>query len=235
MKTENMSWDEIRDYRNKPIIIPIGAIEQHGPMAPVATDSIVAEYLANKLGEKLNFPVATCINFGCVDPSFRRFTGSICIKPETFINLLRDIIESYKFQGFSKFIIVNAHETNTKLIERVLQDIEGIKAVSFEYWKVDNRINDIVESELIHVCEDEIAIMLAIKPELIKKEKVVDELPKEAELEYTLIPLPEEYKTKTGVMGKPSKATAEKGRKIIDLVINKVLEIIRKELINNEV
>lgn len=236
MKLLEMTWEGVKEYLKEKdvLIIPIGAIEQHGPMSPVGTDSIIAEEIANIIGNESDLIVLPVINFGFVYPDFQRFPGTLCLKENTFSSLLEDIIRNYESQGFKKFLLINTHETNKPIIKYVAWKLGKelpIKVLSFEYWSfLDKEFKEIIESELVHACEDEVSLMMYIKPEVIVKERIIDEMPKEAEIEknYLLYPLPENYKTKYGVMGKPSLASKEKGEKIIKLIVQKTIGLLKE-------
>jgi creatinine amidohydrolase len=235
MKLLESTWEEVDAYLKKSdiLIIPVGAIEQHGPMAPIGTDVIAAEEVAERIGKKLSILVAPTITTGYVDPDFLRFKGTLCIRLETFCNLLEDFLVSYSKQGFKKFVIVNTHETQRDPIKRISERVcinNGVKILAFEYWNLlKEEFKSFIKSELIHACEDEISILLETRPELVKKDRIVDEMPLEAKLDYFIYPLPEGYATKSGVMGIPSLATREKGKMILDLVMEKAAVLIKKE------
>lgn len=236
MKLLEVTWEGVRDYLKEKdiLLIPVGSVEQHGPMSPVGTDSIIAEEIANRIGNELDLLVLPVVNFGFVCPDFQKFPGTLYLRKNTFSSLLEDIIRNYESQGFKRFLLVNAHETNKPLIKYVAWELGRelpIRILSFEYWYLlDKEFKEIVESDLIHACEDEVSIMLYIKPELIVNEKIIDETPKEAEIEknYLLYPLPNDYRTKSGVMGKPSLATKEKGEKIMKLIVQKTIGLLKE-------
>jgi len=235
MKLMNMTWVEVQNYLKQKdlLIIPIGAIEQHGPMAPISTDVIVAEEIAERIAKKINAVISPTISIGYVDPEFLRFPGTLSISIETFCKLLEDFLISYSKQGFKKFLIVNTHGTQKRFIKEISEKVcieRKVKIIEFEYWNLlREEFKEFIESELIHACEDEISILLATRPQLIKINKMVDEMPIEAKINYFVYPLPKKYATKSGVMGNPSLATKEKGEKILNLIIEKIPEIIRKE------
>ncbi len=235
MKLLNATWEDIKDYLKKKdmMIIPIGATEQHGPMAPIGTDAIIAEEIANRIDDATKSLVSPTITTGYVDPEFLRFPGTLCINLETFCKLLEDFLISYSKQGFKKFVIVNTHETQKRLIKEIAERVcinQYIKVIVFEYWNVlQEEMKEFIESELVHACEDEVSILMAVDQSLIKKDRIVDEMPVEAKIGYLVYPLSDGYATKSGVMGKPSLATKEKGEKILGLIVEKMIKIIRKE------
>ncbi len=235
MRVTNLTWKDVEKYLKEKdiLLVPMGAVEQHGPMSPIGTDIIAAEEIADRISKRTNILVAPTITLGYVDPDFIRFPGTLCINLETFCKLLEDYLISYSKQGFKKFVIVNAHETQKELIKGITQKVciqENIQVIEFEYWNVlKDEFKNLIKSDLIHACEDEVSIVLYTKPSLVKRDETIDEMPVEAQLDYFLYPSPKNYATKSGVMGKPSLATKEKGKIILDLIVKKMIRIIRKE------
>ncbi len=237
LRLVELTWEDVKEYLKKKdiLIVPCGAIEQHGPMAPIGTDIIIADEISRRIAERANILIGPTITFGYVDPEFKKFPGTLCINLKTFCALLRDYLVSFSEQGFKKFIIVNTHEDNKKLIEEISKKVSleyGIKVISFEYWNLlEEEYKEFIESDLIHACEDEISILLSISPSLVKKDKIIDEMP--PKLKYFVYPLPPECVTISGVKGKPTLAKKEKGEKILRLIVEKAINIIKKEFGKN--
>ncbi|MFQ5737771.1 MAG: creatininase family protein [Acidobacteriota bacterium] len=93
-------------------ILPLGAIEYHGPSGPPLTDSLIAEGLASGLASALKasrFPVVSYTHCPAHTASFR---GSISVRPEVITLLLTDVIGGILDNGFEKVLILNAHNGN---------------------------------------------------------------------------------------------------------------------------
>src|SRR5256886_9103525 len=88
--------------------MPVGSTEQHGPSGPLGSDLIVAEELAQELGEDRRAMVAPAIPFG-VSSMHAAFPGTIAVQPSTLLQLVRDEFQALYAQGFRRFLLVNAH------------------------------------------------------------------------------------------------------------------------------
>ena len=112
------------------VLIPVGALEQHGNQAPLGTDDIIAEAMVEYLGKALeeageaDFPILAfpVIPVG-LSTEHKNFCGSITLKPDTYYHLLYDISESLYRHGFRKIAFLVCHGGNLPVIQ--------ILAVSF--------------------------------------------------------------------------------------------------------
>src|SRR5438552_4700806 len=93
------------------IVLPVGSTEQHGYLS-LETDNIVAERLAVEAAEPLGIPVLPVMGYG-ITPGFGAFPGTATLRLETFVAVVREILDSLCGQGFRRFLIANGHGGNT--------------------------------------------------------------------------------------------------------------------------
>ncbi len=100
MKITEMNWMQVEDYlkRDDRAILPLGSTEQHAYLS-LSVDSILSEKVALDAAEPLGVPVFPVVAYG-VTPYFLAFPGSISLRVETYVRLVRDILDSMKAQGF---------------------------------------------------------------------------------------------------------------------------------------
>ena len=94
-------WQDVHEYleRRTDVVVPFGGTEQHGPSGPLGTDLIVAEELANELGQERHAMVAPAIPFG-VSQVHGAFPGTISLKPATVLALVTEAVDSLaRMQG----------------------------------------------------------------------------------------------------------------------------------------
>ncbi len=123
LRIEFMSYPEISAAiakGMKAVIVPCGAIEQHGPHLPLCMDSDHAEHLgeliAGRLGGTL---VAPTIRVGC-SAHHMTFAGTISLRPSTFEAVCRDYCESLAAHGFTRILLFSAHLGNCPILEQIL-------------------------------------------------------------------------------------------------------------------
>ncbi|HWJ32593.1 MAG TPA: creatininase family protein [Gaiellaceae bacterium] len=120
MRVRELNWMQLEDYlqRDDRIVLPVGSTEQHAYLS-LETDNIIAERLAAEAAEPLGVPVLPVLAYG-IAPGFGAYPGSPTLRIETFIAVVREILESLYGQGFRRFAIVNGHGGNTSAREAVM-------------------------------------------------------------------------------------------------------------------
>lgn len=136
MKVAETNWGQIEDYltRDDRAIVPLGSTEQHGLLS-LSVDSILAEKVALDSAEPLGVPVFPVVAYG-ITPYFLAYPGSISLRVETYVRLIRDILDSIKGFGFKRILLVNGHGGNapgSSLATEWVADNPG-HAVKFHNW-----------------------------------------------------------------------------------------------------
>ncbi len=231
---EDMTWDEIEEKLKtiKTVIVPFGSCEEHGYHLPVYTDTIIAYELSKKASLKSNVFVAPSVSYG-VCRTTNRFPGTITLTWNTQKSIAYDIIDQLSDQGFEKIIFFTGHagKSHTIALREGGFEIQTKKKVKSDIYNisitdlVDKRIMDLLETEAFHAGELETSIMLAIRPSLVRMEKAVIEYPM---MPRYLVKDTGRHWMKSGVMGDPTKATLEKGKKILVILVENFLKFLRE-------
>jgi creatinine amidohydrolase len=234
-----LTWPEVKAAAaaGRVAVVPIATIEDHGPHLPIDTDlrlcAAVCEEAASRAPDRAILIPA--INHG-YSPHHLDFPGAITIGAHTLIDYGVDVCRSLAHHGFRKILIVNGHGSNTPFVDIIarLAVVEtGVLAAAVNYWAAPG-VREVAESlresdpvgGMNHACEFETSLYLAIAPELVDMSKAARELSHRPTDNYwtDLIagdgPLammePWSALSETGVMGDPTKATAEKGRALLE-------------------
>src|ERR671939_1029734 len=93
--------------RDDRIVLPLGSTEQHAYLS-LGTDSILAERVSVEAAEPLGVPVLPVLAYG-LTPYFGAYPGSPTLRVETFLAVLRDLLDSLAGQGFRRILLVNGH------------------------------------------------------------------------------------------------------------------------------
>ncbi len=136
MKVSEMNWHQIEAYLkgNDLAIVPLGSTEQHAGLS-LSVDSILAEKVALDAAEPLGVPVFPVLAYG-VTPYFLAYPGSISMRVETYVAIVRDILDSLRMQGFKRIMFVNGHGGNSPAASLAIEwmaDHPG-HAVKFHNW-----------------------------------------------------------------------------------------------------
>src|SRR4051812_14913549 len=112
VRISDMNWMQVEQYleRDDRAVLPLGSTEQHSYLR-LTVDCILPERVAVEAAEPLGVPVFPVVAYG-VTPYFREFPGTISLKVETHLNVVRDILDSMEHSGFRRILIVNGHGGN---------------------------------------------------------------------------------------------------------------------------
>lgn len=112
MKISDMNWSQVEDWlkHNDLAVLPLGSTEQHAGLS-LSVDSILSEKIALDAAEPLGVPVFPALPYG-LTPYFLGYPGSVSLRTDTYVRVMRDILDSLRGQGFRRILIVNGHGGN---------------------------------------------------------------------------------------------------------------------------
>ena len=112
MRIADMNWFQVESYlqTDDRCIVPLGSTEQHAYLS-LSVDSLLAERVSLDAAEPLGIPVFPVLHYG-VAPYFRAYPGTITLRVQTYIQIIRDILDSLRDTGFKRILIVNGHGGN---------------------------------------------------------------------------------------------------------------------------
>jgi creatinine amidohydrolase len=226
-----MSWTEAKEYftKNDMAILPVGSNEQHGPQNPLGTDHLIAKAIAEETAKRTGVLCLQIVPFG-VSSHHRQFWGTIYISPRIFKKYVRDVCLALSYYGVRRIVIVNGHGGNLPaLIElaRELREKEVLVSV-FQWWQaVGKLLPDVFKpQERGHAGAEETSMNLALHPHMVNMDKAVDEEPRKhlIQTEGITFPFDTVDKTSSGVFGKSTTASAEKGKKSFEVIVNELVK-----------
>ena len=228
---EDMTWKEVESTlsKQKTVIIPFGSTEEHGYHLPLSTDYYVAYELTKLIGSKIQVLVAPPICYGvCQRSAF--FPGTITISIDTLRSLTIDIITCLQSQGFRNIIILPGHTGSAQTIgleiacQELLNKYEKLEIVLIDLTKFLEEIPEgLIEEKFGHAGEVETSLMLALNPETVRMTDATSEKPI---FPAHLLVRDSKKFMKSGVMGNAKIASIEKGTTILNLLVNKISEVI---------
>lgn len=225
-----VDFDKERIY-----ILPIGSTECHGPHLPINTDTIIAEYIAQKIEEKFKDEVVILspLYYTC-SLEHTDFSGTIHTDYQLFMRYLWSILKSLKRNFKPKSILLlNAHGGNVdvlNLVSRVWNYASRVK--TYHYYIYNERVKVMVREifgdvPINHGAVVETCIMLSIKPSLVKLDRIRN-IYIEGDLRtYRTIEI-----SKLGVVGllRREDVDASKGEKLLKFIISDLENFIKKLL-----
>ncbi len=227
------SWDDIeeRGARSEPplVVVPSGAVEVYGPHLPLASDSIVAEGVARRVATRLDALCAPLVPVG-YSLDLMSHPGTLTVSPAAFEAYFEGICRSLVGGGFTRLLLLNTHAGNVALIDAValrLIEESGARCMQVDWWRYANRVAaDLMSGGpwvVGHAGELGTSVLLHLSPELVKTTEGLDFEPDgdpwpsglERYVPYRAV-------TESGILGSPSLASEDKGRRIVERVIEQI-------------
>ncbi|BES71719.1 creatininase family protein [Marinobacter nanhaiticus D15-8W] len=159
-------------------ILPVAAIEQHGPHLPLSTDLIIGEGILLKALDQLDGASALVLPTVTVGLSLEHtsFSGTLSLRPDTAIDVLVDIGQSVAASGVHRLVIFNSHGGNRQIIDLAALQLRqrfGMLVVKANYFRFKTPSDLVEASELargIHGGELETAMMLYLARDSVRLE-----------------------------------------------------------------
>jgi creatinine amidohydrolase len=121
--------------RDDRAVVPLGSTEQHAYLS-LSVDSILAERVAAEAAEPLGVPVFPVIAYG-LTPYFGAYPGTVTLRLETYLRLVRDVLDSLFHSGFRRILLVNGHGGNAPAGAFAIEwmaDHPGTRVKYHEWW-----------------------------------------------------------------------------------------------------
>jgi creatinine amidohydrolase len=233
MITSALATDETVRHANV-AVLPVGSFEQHGAHLPLATDTIVASTIADAVARQYSLYCLPPVTFSC-SHEHEGFPGTVSVSTQTLVAMIGDIRSSLERAGVAKLVIVNGHGGNYVLSNIAQEANVGRPAVALfpgrDDFAVARESAGMVTSvhDDMHGGEWETSILLHAHPELVHDAYL--ESDHDATDRPYLHLLGMAGYTTSGIIGRPSLATADKGRlavaslvKTFDMLLHALLE-----------
>jgi creatinine amidohydrolase len=233
-RLEDMTWPEARvaAQRGRVVLLPVGAIEQHGPHLPVDVDNRIVTWLCDEAARRradllLSAPP---IHYG-FNVHNMGFPGTVSVEVRHFLGYVGDVVESFVKQGHDRVVLVNGHGSNSMLCALIAREVvnrnEDALVAAIDHWALAREIApEIRESPrggAAHACEYETSWYLHLNPEAVDMSAAVSDVlaPRSrfvwvdtlaGDGPVALIDDWTRVSNGSGVEGDPLTANAEKGR-----------------------
>jgi creatinine amidohydrolase len=225
-----MNWPEAKEYlsKNDIVIFPVGSNEQHGPANPLGTDHLIARSIAEDAAKQTGVLCLPVVPFG-VSSHHKQFSGTIFISPQGFKKYVKDVCLSLEYLGIRKIVVVNGHGGNLAALSDLARELrkKGVFMSVFQWWHASPKLLPDIFSpdERRHAGAEETSMNLALHPNLVSMDKALDEAPRRhiVQVEGLTLPLSTVDETSSGVFGKQSKASAEKGKMVFESVVKELV------------
>jgi creatinine amidohydrolase len=246
----SLSWQDVAglDAERTVALVPVAALEQHGPHLPLDTDTFLVTRVVEAAAGQAppGDPVlVTPTIFAGSSEHHMAFAGTVSLRPETLAAVVRDVCSSMARHGFRRLLIVNGHGGNRAVLAGTVQSL-GLEApvcvATLDYWTLAAdavaELRDSAAGGMAHACEFETSLMLHLRPESVRMELIAREIPEPRfSLErldlFRQGPLGAHWTThelsRSGVLGAPDLATTEKGRAFFEACVSGLAGLIEEQ------
>lgn len=213
---------EERDRAADVALLPVGAFEQHGAHLPLSTDSLIAGLVAERLAEAYDLLRLPPVTIGCSHEHEGLLAGTVSISATTLHAIVTDIADSLERTGIRKLVVISGHGGNY-VLSNVVQEANVTERRMSLYPGRDawNQARTDAGCQLsphddMHGGELETSLLLHAAPELVRDgwQHADHEAPHRPDL----LTLGTAGYTTSGIIGRPSLASAEKGAALLDSV-----------------
>lgn len=218
------------------VILPVAAVEQHGPHMPTATDTIICTAVAEQVEQKLKDSVLLLPTLWLgASQHHLRWGATLTSRVENYETLLCEICESLLEDGYRRILILNGHGGNIGPMQislrRLQVNYQNCLLMAASYWSIaKEEIASLLEGEcktLGHACEAETSLIMHLRPELVQKSEIenfIDYTPDVVDGVYICRDMFQ--RTQKGATGRPDLASAEKGETMFTAIVEKVITVI---------
>jgi creatinine amidohydrolase len=247
VETVEVEWrrlraDQLRELARQDaiVILPIAALEQHGPHLPVEVDTRLGEEVAVRSARKVaargEAVVVLPVLWTGISEHHMSFSGTVTLDFAAFSALVEGVVRSVLRDGFKRVVLLNAHGGNENALRTITDDLTpklGVPIVQFTYWYAAAvAIAKILETQggLQHACEAETSMMMVARPELVAEERIplakVNMTPDVSDVvgggvyRWRAIGA----RSASGVIGNPEAASREKGERLFDAISDALAE-----------
>lgn len=207
----------------KTAILPIGSFEQHGPYLPLTTDTLVACAISQAIADSYPVLELSPLTITC-SHEHKAWRGTVSISARTLYGVVSDIHQSLQHSGIENLVLVNAHGGNY-ILRNIVQEasVSGPHMALFPEnteWATARAAASMTTNnhEDMHAGELETSILLHAYPEVIRAGyEAADHV---ADHRAGLLTLGMEHYTASGIIGRPSLASATKGKAVLANLVN---------------
>lgn len=243
--TEEIDWSRLKSAdlralaaKDAIVVLPVASTEQHGPHLPTCVDTMlvgeIARRAARRIAAQVPIVVAPTLWCGLADHHLA-FGGTFTLSYPTWLAVLRDLVASLKRQGFRRILLLNGHGGNIAGLDVAATELTrelGVPVAIATYWtSLGPEVAALLEDQttVLHACEAETSMMLAIAPNLVAADRLAQSAGPADIDEREFARQPKRWHsfaelTPNGTLGDPSRATAAKGEKLLELFATSLAE-----------
>ncbi len=214
-------------------LLPVGATEQHGPHLATGTDTVSAQWVAERAAERVGVLILPAIPYGCSLGHTDRWPGTLSLGPFTLTYLVLDIARWAMRSGICRFLMFSGHATNMPaLASAVLQlryEYPDARFRQCGIWEISPRVTEIYcrDGRDVHANRAETSLLLHAFPHMVRPDLAFD-VPDVTANRVWSYDMPRT--TRTGVVGRPTESSVNDGAAMASVVVDEFEKLLRVAL-----
>lgn len=237
MRFAEMTWPELAevDRERTVVLAPIAACEQHSRHLPTFTDSILCGAVAAGVEGRLPERVLLLpVQWLGASHHHLVFGATLSVSVEAHVLLLDELLTPLLEDGFCRVLVLNGHGGNIDTLHVALRQLQpefpDALLTGASYWELaEPEIAALVKGPrkaVGHACEVETAMIMHLRPELVRREEMVDDHQTMPEsLRGLFVAQDMGQRTKAGCVGYPRSATPETGKQLLEAIVSRVTQV----------
>lgn len=228
---DSLPWPQIRDAlaRDPRLIFPVGALIQHGGHLPLGANTLIAEAVARHVSDEERILRAPTFHFGVRSRKEEDFPGAAGLQRKTLHRAVNELLADWEDHGVQEFILLTAHRHEPHLDALLMAMTSSATTTVINLFSLE--VGDLLEGSPLaeHGGELETSLMLYLAPERVLMDQAKDVIPDPRTYrKYARGRVPTPPPGSSGILGTPSRATAEKGQAVYIRYITALREILSR-------
>ncbi|RLM06096.1 creatininase family protein [Gibbsiella quercinecans] len=231
-----LTWSELPERLaavNHATMLPVGATEQHGPHLGCGVDAVLAERLCSAVARATGVPMLPTLPYGCSIGHSRQWPGTLAVQPITMIELVKQIGDWAYASGVRRLFIVNAHVTNAAplrcALEMLRAEYDDLMVAVVNSATISERVRafHFADADDWHANDAETSIMLAETPDMVRPGLLAAADDPDRTVDHVFAH-PVNHTSVNGVTGTPSQASADKGKRWFQWMVEDLSQLIAR-------
>lgn len=229
---QHLPWPEVGRIlaRDPRLVLPVGALVQHGPHLPLGTNTFIVERVAQEVSRRCRILLAPSFDYGVWNPGKESYAGSTGVSRKTLHRALNELLAKWEDQGIQEFLILTAYQHEPHLDALLMAMTSSAITTVVNLFAIDagDQLDGSPFSE--HGGELETSLMLYLAPGWVRTDQAAD-----------VVADPRTYRRyaqgrvatpppgSRGILGFPSRASSEKGKAVFNRYVESLTEVLSSE------
>lgn len=247
IRIDRLTWPEYQGLiAERPVVLPVGATEQHGVHLPLGTDALCATALAERVSAETGALVAPTVSYGYRSiprsGGGEEFPGTTGLSLATMVATVRELLTQLVDDGARGVCVLSGHFENRVPVHEAAYEVSTgrsgvtILALMWADFLAEETLGEVFPDgmeypgiELEHAAFLETSVMLHLYPELVREIRADDERIASFPA-YDTYPTPEGLVPSSGSLAPTAGASAEVGKRVVDECVDGMVRAVGREL-----